>query len=144
MKYVEKKSIFKNIDGSLKNGKYIEANGNIYYYKDGKLHSYNDLPSFECPDMFQMWHLQNQLHRENGPALREINGASIIESWYIEGKRHRENGPAIEYADGHKEWWIYGEKYTESEFNNYITKKELNESLNEELSNKQIKSKAKI
>jgi len=28
--------------------------------------------------------------------------------WYLDDQLHRENGPAIEYVDGHKEWWYCG------------------------------------
>ena len=30
--------------------------------------------------------------------------------WYSNGKLHRLDGPAIEYANGKKEWWVYGEE----------------------------------
>ncbi len=46
---------------------------------------------------------QNQLHRENGPAVECTNGDKF---WYQNGKCHRENGPALEFADGDKQWWI--------------------------------------
>ena len=51
------------------------------------------------------WHLNNQLHREDGPAAHYANGTK---EWWINGKRHRENGPAIEWAYGYKEWWYNG------------------------------------
>ena len=33
--------------------------------------------------------------------------------WYIDDDLtpHRTDGPAIEWADGDKEWWLYGKKY---------------------------------
>ena len=38
--------------------------------------------------------------------------------WYnLNDERHREDGPAREYANGTKEWYINGERLTETEFN---------------------------
>ena len=56
----------------------------------------------------------NQLHREDGPAVEYANGDKF---WFINGKQHREDGPAIEYANGDKLWFINGKKLTEEEFN---------------------------
>ena len=42
--------------------------------------------------------------------------------WYSDGLYHRVDGPAVEYADGSKEWWIDGVKYTEREFIALTTK----------------------
>ena len=36
-------------------------------------------------------------------------------SWYLNDQRHREDGPAIEYADGSKEWYLNGNELTEKE-----------------------------
>ena len=52
----------------------------------------------------------NQLHRENGPAIEYANGGK---EWYINNQRYREEGSAIEYADGDKYWYINGIKTTE-------------------------------
>ena len=50
-------------------------------------------------DTYTEWcNLDDERHRENGPAIEWTNGSRI---WYINGRRHRENGPAIEYADGY-------------------------------------------
>ena len=43
------------------------------------------------------WYKEGQLHREDGPAIEDVNG---IKYWYKEGKLHRLNGPAIEFASG--------------------------------------------
>ena len=51
------------------------------------------------------------------------NGAACIidnngdKYWVLGDYPHRIDGPAIEYADGHKSWYINGEKYSEEEFN---------------------------
>lgn len=61
------------------------------------------------------WYDSNgAFHREDGPALEQINGAT---RWYCHGKLHRLDGPAIEPANGIKEFWIYGKQVSENEFN---------------------------
>ena len=37
--------------------------------------------------------------------------------WYLNDQRHREDGPAIEYADGRKYWYLNGKELSEAEFN---------------------------
>ena len=49
------------------------------------------------------WYLNDQLHREGGPAIEFSNGGKL---WYLNDKRHREGGPAIEYASGEKRWYL--------------------------------------
>ena len=49
------------------------------------------------------WYLNDQLHREDGPALEYATGTK---EWWLNGNRHRTDGPAIEMADGYKSWWL--------------------------------------
>ena len=35
--------------------------------------------------------------------------------WHLNDKLHREDGPAIEMANGDKAWWLNGEQVTEEE-----------------------------
>jgi len=60
------------------------------------------------------WHLNDRLHREDGPAVELVNGTK---EWYLDGKRHREDGPAVEWAIGVKVYYLNGERLTEAEFN---------------------------
>ena len=60
------------------------------------------------------WHLNDKLHREDGPAIERANGTKV---WYLNDKLHREDGPAVEYADGGKSWYLNGKCLTEDEFN---------------------------
>jgi hypothetical protein len=55
----------------------------------------------------------NKLHREDGPAIKYING---YKQWYHHGQRHREGGPAIDYVNGFKKWYLQGESYSEEEY----------------------------
>ena len=61
------------------------------------------------------WYLNDKLHCEHRPAIEYANGSKF---WYLNGVLHRPDGPAIEFPwCGVKEWWLYGEKMTEIEFN---------------------------
>jgi hypothetical protein len=53
-----------------------------------------------------MWYKDGALHREDGPAVKHINGG---EEWYWHGELHREDGPAVKYSDGEEEWYWHGE-----------------------------------
>jgi hypothetical protein len=56
----------------------------------------------------KIYYLNNQLHRENGPAVEYSAGDK---SWYKHGKHHREDGPAKIYQDGTKQYWLNDERY---------------------------------
>lgn len=47
---------------------------------------------------------QNQLHRDDGPAVEYIDGLKL---WYQHGKQHRVGGPAAEYPDDVQYWLQY-------------------------------------
>ena len=55
------------------------------------------------------WYRNDQLHREDGPAVEWANGARW---WFIHGREHREDGPAVEWADGTRMWYINGKNYS--------------------------------
>ena len=63
-------------------------------------------------DGYKEWYLNNQLHREDGPAIEYSNGSK---SWYLNDQLHREDGPAVEYSNGSKFWFLNGESMTEQE-----------------------------
>ena len=65
-----------------------------------------------CPNGTKFWYLNDNLHREDGPAIEYANGSNF---WFLDGKRHREDGPAIELASGRKEWWLNGKEVIEEE-----------------------------
>ena len=60
------------------------------------------------------WYLNDQRHREDGPAIEYIDG---YKAWYLNGKLHRESGPACEWADGSKHWYLNGKQLSEAKFN---------------------------
>jgi hypothetical protein len=65
----------------MKNGLEIDQDGTKYYF------------------------LNNQLHREDGPA---VIGSDGTQYWYLNGKRHRIDGPAVEWSSGEKYWYYHG------------------------------------
>ena len=50
------------------------------------------------------------LHRQDGPAYEHIDGHR---AWYLNGNRHRKDGPAVEGADGYRAWFLNGERHRE-------------------------------
>lgn len=50
------------------------------------------------------WFLNGELHREDGPAFKGVNGD---EQWCIHGKLHREDGPAV-IKNKYWAWFKYG------------------------------------
>jgi hypothetical protein len=58
------------------------------------------------------WYLNEQLHREDGPAVERSDGGK---SWYLNGKLHREDGPAVERSNGAKYWWLNGKLLTKEQ-----------------------------
>ena len=88
-----------------------KANGNKFWYLDGKRHRV-DGPAIEYADGDKYWYLDGKCHRVDGPAVEWADGDKF---WYLDGKRHRVDGPAIEYADGTKFWYLDGKFLTEEE-----------------------------
>lgn len=85
------KKIFANIP--TEDGKVIYT---IYENKSYKKVSFNEE---------HYYNKYNQLHRKDGPAVIEADGAR---KWYLNGELHREDGPATEWPSGTKEWWHHG------------------------------------
>ena len=42
--------------------------------------------------------------------------SNCYKEWYLNDQRHREDGPAVEYADGSKSWYLNGTEYTEAKW----------------------------
>lgn len=88
------------------------SSGYQRWYKNGKEHRENDLPSAIYPDGTKSWYKNGKQHRENDlPAIIYPDGTQI---WCKNGKWHRENDlPAIIRPNGVKEWFLDGEEYRE-------------------------------
>jgi hypothetical protein len=89
----------------MKNGSIIE-DGNKYWYLNDQLHR-EDGPAIEHVSGNKAWYLHGQLYREDGPAIEYTNGDK---DWYLHGQRHREDGPAVERWDGRKYWFLHGKE----------------------------------
>jgi len=99
----------------MKDGKHIDKDGTIRYYVNNQLHR-EDGPAMEWVDGYKSWFLNGKLHREDGPAIEYADGSK---EWWLNGQRHREDGPAVKFADGRKWWYLNNIQYTEKEFKEY-------------------------
>jgi hypothetical protein len=96
----------------------VDDYGTKYWYLNDQLHREGG-PAIESANGIKWWYINDKLHREGGPAIESANG---IKWWYLNGQRHREDGPAVEWASGDKYWYLNGEELTEAEFNACINK----------------------
>jgi hypothetical protein len=92
---------------SMKNSLIIDQDGTKRYYLNDQLHR-EDGPAVESANGTKEWYINGLRHREDGPAYEEINGSK---GWYINGKRHRLDGPAFINANGDKEYWQNGNRH---------------------------------
>lgn len=53
------------------------------------------------------------LHKEDGPALIEVDMNRVTEKWYLKGKLHRKDGPAITNFAGYSAWYKHGAPHRE-------------------------------
>ena len=90
----------------------VYTNGSKSWHLNDKLHR-EDGPAVERADGTKLWYLNDKLHREDGPAVEYAKGDKL---WYLNDKLHREDGPAIEYNNGRKYWYLNDESYTEEEY----------------------------
>jgi hypothetical protein len=90
----------------------IDKNGNTFFYKDGKIHSYNDEPAIIFSDGTKHWYKDGKLHREDDlPAGVYFNGDLY---YYHLGERHRYDGPAVILVDGTELYYWHGLKVSKS------------------------------
>jgi hypothetical protein len=90
----------------------VDDDGSKYWYLNDQRHR-EDGPAEEYPNGTKKWFLNGKLHREDGPAVEYPNGTK---KWFLNGKLHREDGPAVEWADGSKEWYLNGVELSETEW----------------------------
>ena len=90
----------------------IAKNGAKEWYLNDQLHR-EDGPAIEYSDGTKKWYLNGKLHRTDGPAIEYPSGSK---HWYLSDQLHREDGPALEYSDGSKHWYLNGKEYTEENY----------------------------
>ena len=83
----------------------VDEWGDKTWWLNENLHR-EDGPARECANGAKQWWLQGKLHREDGPAIEFADGTR---QWYLNGELHREDGPAYEHASGSKGWYLNGE-----------------------------------
>jgi hypothetical protein len=71
------------INNEIANGIYINDDGDIFWYKEGKLHRDDDKPAIMCNNNYKAWYKDGLLHRDG-------------------------DQPAVLYGDGDKEWYRNG------------------------------------
>lgn len=82
------------------------SEGTIIWYKDDQVHR-EDGPAVLKINGIQQWYKNGKLHNENGPATITGNQDGA-QRWYINGELHREDGPAIKLENGETRWYING------------------------------------
>ena len=83
--------------------------GPAYYY----FNTYKN-----CLREYKEWHLNGELHREDGPAIEDdhSSGNYSRKEWWYMGKRHREDGPAIEIRNYDSDYYFLKEWYINNKF----------------------------
>ena len=89
----------------------VDDDGTKRWYLNNNFHR-EDGPAVEYTDGTKFWYLNGKRHRTDGPAV-ECAGNKY---WYLNDNLHREDGPAIEWAAGTKCWYLGGASYTEAEW----------------------------
>jgi len=90
---------------------------NGYTYKNGALHSFDDLPAIDEPN-YKVWYKDGVIHREGDlPAVIESGWLD----WFINGKRHREDGKHAVIGGDYKGWYIHGELQRQTKNDMQIT-----------------------
>jgi hypothetical protein len=83
----------------------------IRWYKNGQIHR-EDGPAVEEINGDKSWYKNDLLHREDGPAIECADGSK---RWYKNDLLHRENGPAIEFKSGAKSWYRNGKLHRDDD-----------------------------
>ena len=99
-----------------------ESESKVLKLKRGEFAPKNYTGVAEWPNGTKYWYLNDQRHREDGPAVEYSGGSKF---WYLNGQRHREDGPAYEHTNGIKYWFLNDREVTEEEFNQRRKLKEL-------------------
>lgn len=100
---------------------YLSKTGNYIWYLNGKEHRDGDEPAASSDRGNHLtWYKHGKPHREDDkPAV--VWKRRNLKAWYLNGLHHRLNGPAVEWPDGSKMWYIHGIKYSEKDFNGYVS-----------------------
>ena len=92
----------------------VDYCGTKRWYLNDQLHR-EDGPAIEYGNGTKIWHKHGRRHREDGPAIERADGTK---EWYLNGKKHREDGPAVEEANGNKQWWLNSQSLSKEKWEN--------------------------
>jgi len=98
----------------------VDDDGSKYWYLNDQYHR-EDGPAIEFAGGSKEWRLNGKLHRTDGPAIECADGSGS-KFWFLNGKLHREDGPAVEHPNGNKFWYLYGVKFSETEWRKRVQK----------------------
>jgi hypothetical protein len=104
----------------MRNGLNIQRDGTKKYYLNNELHR-EDGPAVEFSCGTKYWYVNGQLHREDGPAKEYVSGDRY---WYLNNGLYKEDEPAAECASGSKFWFINGKELSVKKFQQYKKRKE--------------------
>jgi hypothetical protein len=97
---------------------------------DHKMYRINNIKYHKYDDGCEFWYMNDQYHRDNGPAIvhpdgselyyyhgmkHRLDGPAVVypdgyRAYYVDNNRHRLDGPAVIYVGGSEEYWEYGER----------------------------------
>jgi hypothetical protein len=101
----------------MRQGKIVNEDGDVYYYKDDQLHRDDDLPAVEFATGTKWWYQNGKEHRDNDlPAVESSDGTKF---WLKNDKRHRLAGPAEIYLSGEKCYYIDDKELTPEQHANH-------------------------
>lgn len=88
----------------------------IWYYKKTRIQKRSIVYTSQNNYYESFFDKEGYLHRDNDlPALVIIDRLYYTEQYYFHGQRHRGIYlPAVIHGDGRKEYWVYGEKRSET------------------------------
>lgn len=100
---------------SNKDNKYIYCK----WMQNNEIHRENGPAIEHCTGSKEYW-IKGKLHRSDGPAITNSN--NTIHQWYYNGFRHRDNGPAIENINdsNDNEYYFNNIKYKKDEYQQII------------------------
>lgn len=80
-----------------------------YWFIDDQCHR-DGGPAALLTNGDEIWYQHGKIHRDGGPALTSTDGINI---WYQNDEIHRDGGPAATCSDGYEEWRQHGQLHRE-------------------------------
>ena len=114
----------------------------VYYIGDRRDNIFHcaDGPAIKALNGDEEWYYEGVRHRDDGPAVKDrwgeywfsngivhrnrgLGPAVILKNgdhqYWNYGQLHREDGPAIVRADGTIEWYLFGQRVSQTKFHEY-------------------------